>query len=220
MTYNARLRRTRGSYYDSLLADQSASVDGLTLDELKDQDADLALSAVGSRLIVLDNPAPARGYALLVPAGEGTVLARIHVLDGQPDEAYRALFSHSMLQARHMVGDAELTFLADASQAAPHVRAAVERLGGDYGLSLHVIEAGQPETPEDAPERGENPEEAPEEPLTSNGPEIAAESAGEAEEQAAPEVEEVTLPESGETGDDEDEEIVEVSSDEEPPALG
>lgn len=130
----ARARRSRGSYYDALLVDQSRTVEGLTLDDLRDFDALVSASNAGHALVVADNPAPARGYALIFPLSETVVAARVHVIEDQPVEVYRALFSQTLVQARQLTGDDLNGIILDADAAASHVRDAVERMGAAYGL--------------------------------------------------------------------------------------
>lgn len=151
--YQARARRNRAAWYDGLLVDQSVSTD-ITLDDLRDFDTELVSSGATQALVAVDQPAPARGYALLFRVSPVLVAARIHVLEGQPDEAYKALFSQAFVQADRIVGDTvELhAILVDTLAAAPHVVDAVERLGEPYRLTLHdttLTEADAESEPED-----------------------------------------------------------------------
>lgn len=144
-THHARARRNRGPWLQALLANQTET-SGAALDDLVDfiESAQEAKHA----LIAVDNPAPARGYALVLPVFQtledeelpGKVLARIHVIPSQPAEVYRALFSQIIVQARRMRSELGLStdvqIVVDSSTVAPHVVEAVELYGAPYAVRM------------------------------------------------------------------------------------
>lgn len=148
-TYQARARRNRDAWYDALLTDQSISVEGITLDDLRDFDAELQASGGTQALVAVDQPFPARGYALLFRVSPVLVAARIHMLADQPDEAYAALFSQVYVQADRITGQTLNAILVDSTAAAPHVIDAVARLGDQYLLAMHDVLEGEPVTGDD-----------------------------------------------------------------------
>lgn len=134
--YFSRARRSRGAYYDALLADQANAV-SVDIEELRDFDAAAQEEAPGHVLVVADQPAPARGYALLIPPTGNVVAARAHVIDGQPDEVYRSLFSHVYVQAARLTGNhPETTILVDHEVASPSLVDALARFGKTYAIRL------------------------------------------------------------------------------------
>ena len=151
-THHARARRNRGPWLQALLANQSETT-GAALDDLVDfiESAQEAKHA----LIAVDNPAPARGYALVLPVfqtTEGrempdTVLARIHVIPSQPAEVYRALFSQIIVQARRMRSElglpTDVQIVVDSSTAAHHVVEAVEMYGAPYAVRMGESGGGE-----------------------------------------------------------------------------
>lgn len=132
--YYARARKTRGSYFDTLVADQ-AKTSGANLEDLRATVADVPLTA-DVRLVVADQPAPARGYAIIHRVGDGIISAALHVLDGQPVEVYRALFSQTSVQAKQLAGDAEFQILVDRQITATNVLDAIRAEGAPYGLAV------------------------------------------------------------------------------------
>lgn len=144
-THHARARRNRGTWLQALLANQAETA-GVDLDDLVDFIE--TTKEVKHTLIAVDNPAPARGYALVLPTFQtpeglelpGTVMARVHVIPSQPAEVYRALFSQIVVQARRMRAELGLPFemriVVDSSTAAPHVVEAVELHGEPYAVSM------------------------------------------------------------------------------------
>lgn len=144
-THHARARRNRGPWLQALLANQAETA-GVKLDDL----ADFIESTkdVKHSLIAVDNPAPARGYALVLPVSQAlegqempnAVLARVHVIPSQSAEVYRALFSQIIVQARRMRGELGLStdvqIVVDSSTAAPHVVEAVEMYGEPYAVRM------------------------------------------------------------------------------------
>lgn len=160
-TFHARARRNRGAWIEPLLVDQSRKAPDATLDDLVDFIDVLGTSTHG--LVALDNPAPARGYGAVLPGSSDPVdadraLARIHVLEGHGEDAYRALFSQLLVQARLVREREGLTpaapIVVDATALAPYVFDAVAAWGGDYGV---VLPAGaerpiEPEPPVDPAE--------------------------------------------------------------------
>lgn len=132
--YYARARKTRGSYFDTLVADQ-AKTSGANLEDLRATVADVPLTA-DVRLVVADQPAPARGYAIIHRVGDGIISAALHVLDGQPVEVYRALFSQTSVQAKQLAGDAEFQILVDRQITATNVLDAIRAEGAPYGLAI------------------------------------------------------------------------------------
>ena len=144
-THHARARRNRGPWLQALLANQAETA-GVDLDDLVDFIE--TTKEVKHALIAVDNPAPARGYALVLPVFQtpeglelpGTVVARVHVIPSQPAEVYRALFSQILVQARGMRAALGLPYdmriVVDSSTAAPHVVEAVELHGEPYAVSM------------------------------------------------------------------------------------
>lgn len=144
-THHARARRNRGPWLQALLANQAETA-GVELDDLVDFIE--TTKEVKHALIAVDNPAPARGYALVLPSFQtpegmelpGTVVARVHVIPSQPAEVYRALFSQIIVQARAMRAALGLPFemriVVDSSTAAPHVVEAVKLHGEPYAVSM------------------------------------------------------------------------------------
>lgn len=162
--YHARARRSRNGYFDALLVDQSTQVEDLTLDTLRDFDAALLTSGIEHRLVVLDNPAPARGYAVLFRVGETSkVIARAHMLAQHPEEAYRALFSQAYVQAKQMIPEGEsLELLLDEGVATSEMADAVNSFGAEYGFSVETeadnetADGATDEHPEGSAEPGED----------------------------------------------------------------
>ena len=149
VTFHARRRRNRGAWLTALVQDQ-AKVTQTDAEELEELTSLMAGEA--HALIALDNPGPARAYALLVPHESGRIFARMHALKGTVDEGYRALFSQVALQARLLPpvarpGEVRTVFI-DTSTLAGHVREAVEKLGQPYGLDF--IKDGEPKSGEDS----------------------------------------------------------------------
>lgn len=138
-TYFARRTRNRGASYEALLVEQSRKA-GVKLDDLREYDEAAQAGNADSVLVVADQPAPARGYALLVPVrGQGggeTVFVRMHVLENQADEVYQALFSAVAVQARVLLGDEPVRMELDAEALADYVAERVEALGEPYGVRL------------------------------------------------------------------------------------
>lgn len=144
-THHARARRNRGPWLQALLANQAETA-GASLDDLVDFIE--TTKEVKHALIAVDNPAPARGYALVLPVfqttegqeGPDRVLARIHVIPSQPAEVYRALFSQIIVQSRRMRGElglpTDVQIDVDSSTAAPHVVEAVELYGEPYAVRM------------------------------------------------------------------------------------
>lgn len=144
-THHARARRNRGPWLQALLANQSETA-GAPLDDLVDFIE--TTKEVKHALIAVDNPAPARGYALVLPVFQttrgrempDTVLARIHVIPSQPAEVYRALFSQVIVQSRRMRSElglpTDVQIVVDSSTAAPHVVEAVEMYGEPYAVRM------------------------------------------------------------------------------------
>lgn len=128
--YFARSRRSRGAYLQALFADQAKSA-GVELAELVEYDEAAQAEGLLTRLLVVDQPAPARGYALLALLGTDVVV-RMHVISGQPDDVYRALFSS--IAAHATVGGYEASLVLDLSTMDDRTREAVTRLGEPYGL--------------------------------------------------------------------------------------
>lgn len=169
-TYHARNRRNRGAWLDALLLDQ-AEATGMSIDDLRD--FVVAVAEVKHALVAVDNPAPARGYAIVLPryiteaavALENTAVVRLHMLAGQDEAAYRALFSQALVQARYLrSGEGlpyEVELYVDSTTLSSEARAAVESFGGAYGLRLgralrEELVTGEPK-PEliEAPQPGE-----------------------------------------------------------------
>lgn len=131
----ARVRRNRDAWLSSLLADQAATT-GADLDDLQDYVDSLDLESV--LVIALDSPAPARGYAILLVDKAKRLLVRLHILTGQPLDAYAALFSQIAVQAKDIGG----ALTIDVTALAENVRAAILEIGADYGLTLDEGDAG------------------------------------------------------------------------------
>lgn len=155
VTFHARRRRNRGAWLHALVLDQ-AKVTETDAEELEELVSLMAEEA--HALIALDNPGPARAYALLVPSATGKVFARMHALEGTTDDGYRALFSQIALQARSLPPvarhDEVRSVFLDTSTLAEYVREAVEKLGQPYGLDF-IREIG--EDVEGEPESEEDP---------------------------------------------------------------
>lgn len=129
----ARARRNRGPWLDALLAHQASDTD-VPVSELRDL---VNVSANASILLALDSPAPARGYALLLPIPPEHALAlvptrgyiaRVYMLENTSEEAARALFS-----SMYIHGGRTLVERAGLSQA---TQALVEAYGAEYGVEL------------------------------------------------------------------------------------
>lgn len=145
VNHYARPRGNRGAWLDALLTNQAEQT-GAELDDLREFVQ--TISEVKHSLIAVDNPAPARGYAAVLPilvsqSGQeqpNGAVARIHVLPNQSDDVYRALFSQIIVQTRVMRSSIGapfgVTIIVDATTAADYVVEAVERLGAQYGLSM------------------------------------------------------------------------------------
>lgn len=135
--YFAHPRSNRGNWLEKLLQDQSEASQ-TPREELND----VVTAAAGHphALLAVDRPSPARGYALLLPHSAAEVLARVHVLEGQPDAVYQALFSAMIVQARNSramgLNTSAAKVTVDQTALAPHVRTAVERFGERYGVFL------------------------------------------------------------------------------------
>ena len=135
----ARTRRNRGAWYEALQVDQAISA-GYPLDDIRDFDDAVKSGGLAHVLIAADNPAPARGYALIVHTGD-EAFARVHVLATASDDVYRALMSQARVQIDHQAqrssGEDGLTILVDTEALAEHVAEAITRLGAPYGVQLN-----------------------------------------------------------------------------------
>lgn len=198
-THHARARRNRGPWLQALLANQAETA-GAALDDLVDFIE--TTTEVKHALIAVDNPAPARGYALVLPVfqttegqeGPDTVLARIHVIPSQPAEVYRALFSQIIVQSRRMRGElglpTDVHIAVDSSTAAPHVVEAVELYGEPYAVRMGKSASDVPRpvakpTSEGEPAVDEDDEVAPvvEDTTAEEAPSVEVEEAAEEEEE-------------------------------------
>ena len=82
------------------------------------------------------SPRPVRGYALLVGAIKFEAGALVHVLDGQPDAQYRALFSRLGEEAR-LAGCK--TVVVDVEDTAGYVQEKISELGEEFGIFLRDL---------------------------------------------------------------------------------
>ncbi len=135
----ARLRNNHGAWLQALLTNQAEEI-GTERTELEDF---VRLSTGRPRaLIALDNPAPARGYALMLAESfgdRGDVIARVHLLDGVADAGVRALFSQMTVHARRLAKlnpSDPVRIAVDTSALAPHVVEMIEYQGEPYGVYL------------------------------------------------------------------------------------
>lgn len=124
---------------------QQAELSGGDFEELNDIVSEAILQQ--NILIGVVIPAPVRGYAILVGtapqyADDGTeeshaVVCEAHVLDGQPMEAYMALFSsiafHMLDSGPHQKSP---EILIDRKRADPNMIEAVKLLGDVYKIGL------------------------------------------------------------------------------------
>lgn len=136
----ARLRNNHGAWLQALLSNQAEEI-GTERSELEEF---VRLSTGQPRaLISLDNPPPARGYALMIRdalGDRGDVIARVHLLDNVSERAATALFSHMTVQARRLANktqDERIRIVVDTSALASHVAELVEELGKPYGVFLN-----------------------------------------------------------------------------------
>lgn len=141
----ARPRRNRGAWLDTLLSNHAEQA-GADLEDLRDFVE--TVKDVKHALLAVDNPAPARGYAVVLPKFTpqnekyvvNAAVARIHVIPNQSDDVYRALFSQIIVQVRNMrLGMGlpfEVSILVDSSTATNYVVDAVERLGAPYAVKM------------------------------------------------------------------------------------
>lgn len=148
VNYFAKMRNNHGAWLQGLIRDQAQET-GVSTEELEEF---VRLSTQQARaLIALDNPAPARGYALMLadPLGDrGDVIARVHLLDGTADAGARALFSQMSVHARRLAQKRSRVKIAvDHSALSDFTREQVEELGAPYGV---VLTDGGTTTPEEA----------------------------------------------------------------------
>lgn len=138
----ARTRRNRGAWYEALQVNQAIAT-GHPLDDIRDFDDAVTSGTISHVLIAADNPAPARGYALVFHTSDAAY-ARMHVLDKEPDEVYRALMSQARVQVDYLTQrtgtERGLPILVDTETLAQHVAAAIVRLGEPYGVTLNDTE--------------------------------------------------------------------------------
>lgn len=141
--YYARPTRNRGAGYQALLADQ-ATATGHSLEDLQELDTLASIQdaqAGASSLVVVDQPAPTRGYALLPTVDPDAVYGRAHVLKGQPDDVYRALFSAARVRANQIAQRAGITgtlpIRFEPGTLATHVADAITRLGEPYAVEIN-----------------------------------------------------------------------------------
>lgn len=139
MNYYANARDRRDDSFQALLTDQARTSDELT--ELQEFDEHLrAAFPERHRLVLLDRPAPVRGYALIFPLSREEAGARIHVLDDTPAEAARALFSQTIVQARQLFPDALPLVLVDSAVTSDYTATAIREHGEPFGLRLSQVD--------------------------------------------------------------------------------
>lgn len=149
---------------------QQAELSGGDLEELNDIVSEAILQQ--NILIGVVIPAPVRGYAILVGtapqyADDGTeeshaVVCEAHVLDGQPMEAYMALFSsitfHMLDSGPHQKSP---EILIDRERADSNMIEAVKLLGDVYKTGLTPPREEIEYRGEKEPEEEEKPKPAP-----------------------------------------------------------
>lgn len=121
-TQFARITR-RGGWLPALLVDHARNITGLT----SSRDVEIAEGARSGKLLVLDIPGPARGYAVLRDT-EPTL--QLHVVDGEDEEAYMALFDAVLVESN---GAAHVVPVDQVSQGMFN---AIDAFGGAYGILL------------------------------------------------------------------------------------
>lgn len=144
--FYATARARRGVQYDALVADQAKHL-GIEEARLRDLDTALQLLKTKHAHIVADQPAPARGYATVYFISDTSAGVQLHVLEGQPREVHRALFSATYVQAKRIVPGLEVIFV-DQAQTAPYLHSIIEDEGKRYALDLYNVTEwdGKPQT--------------------------------------------------------------------------
>lgn len=196
------IRRNTGEWLEALLVNHSMNVEGLTLDDL--QDAVEGVGKAGRVLIALNNPQPARGYALLSKisldlkeGGKEVIVAILHVLENQPREAYQTLFSTMYVQAKHLStspeGEKPFEIWVDPNLVSEEVLTALTRDAEPFRIAVrsedeareaYSLETGSPETASEAEEtRGDTDtpeeEETPVEEVSEASEEVSEENTSE-----------------------------------------
>lgn len=132
VNYIAEKTSEVGERLDVLVAEQA---DVLGLDPLKLQQVVDETVKRGS-LLVVAYPGPWRGYAAIYRAGARDVRGTMHVLEGQPVDVYRSLFSRTMLEAWSLAGKNPSIKIALAGGA---TESRLLEFGGEFGLTSDLV---------------------------------------------------------------------------------
>lgn len=144
--YFARPRRQLGRAFKTLTEDHARKI-GTEVESL--QEIDDMIQEAGARQVVIlqDRPSPAMGYAQVFQIADDTVGVRLHLLDGAPVQAARALFSQVLVQSRVMTGIDDPVIVIDGDQLSAASEKLIAEQGGDYSLSITAANNAV-ETPE------------------------------------------------------------------------